>query len=122
MKVVKSRHTPLKGKLTRSFGIDDEANDLVVEINDEQGIVIRKEPADRKLRRGEVLPSVVINPAEAYKNDGNPAMDIAKILQELTRRMPIASFIEGPPNHVDYRAKVWLLAELNQIINEKNNK
>jgi len=122
VKVVKSRHTPLKGKLTRSFGLDDEAKDLVVELNAEQGIVIRKEPADRKLKRGEVLPSVVINPEEAYKNDGNPAMEIAEILTILTRSMPIASFIEGPPNHVDYRAKVWLLAELKQIINEQNNK
>jgi len=116
---MKSRHTTLSGKISRSFGIDEEsAKDLVVELNEEKGIVIRKEPTDRKLKRGEVLPAVTIDPEEAFNNAGNPAYEVGDIIQALTRKMPVAKFLEGKPEHVDYRAKVWLMDELKQLIEE----
>tara|TARA_R110002110_G_scaffold8326_6_gene41858 strand:- start:260 stop:613 length:354 start_codon:yes stop_codon:yes gene_type:complete len=115
---MKSRHTLMRGKITRSFGVDEEsAEDLVIELSDGQ-IVVRREPLDRKIKRGERLPSVTLDPGTLLDQQGKPEAGVQELLVELCSRLPIAKFEEGPADKVDYRAKVWLLAELKQIIED----
>ena len=124
---MKSRHTEIKGKVARSFGVDKEtAKDLVVELNAEEGIVIRLEPTDRRLKRGEVLPAVTIAPAVAFDNYNkapeevcSSAQEAESLIEKLCKKIPIAKFMDGAPQNIEYRAKVWLLSELNQIIKDE---
>lgn len=114
---MKSRHTPMTGRLTRSFGIDG-TDDLVVELTAEGQVVFRKEPADRKLKRGEQLPERRLCVREVMRDlAGRPAkeMEAEAIIVELMARAPIAKFEEDTPKNVAYAMKVWLLRELRRI-------
>ncbi len=114
---MKSRHTPMTGRLTRSFGIDG-TDDLVVELTAEGQVVFRKEPADRKLKRGEQLPERRMDVREVMRDlAGRPAkeMEAEAIIVELMVRAPIAKFEEDTPKNVAYAMKVWLLRELRRI-------
>ena len=116
---MKSRHTPMSGRLTRSFGIDG-TDDLVVELNADGQIIFRKEPADRKLRRGEQIPEKRMDIRETMKDlSGKPAkeMEVTAILEALLAKVPIAVFEGDTPKNLAYSMKCWLLKELKQIVN-----
>lgn len=121
---MKSRHTTLIGSLARSFGIDEETStDLVAEFRDDGTIAIREEPADRKLKRGEKLPEVVINVRETWdagkKKATNAAaapMAIESAIDRVMARLPIAD-LSGSPEKVGYQAKAWLMRELRREFN-----
>jgi hypothetical protein len=116
----KSRHTAISGKLTRSYGIQD-SEDLVVEMSDDGNIKIRKEPTDRKLRRGEVLPEVVINVQDAWDNrkEETPTNELESRIDKVLAKLPIAD-LSGSPGQVGYIAKIWLMRELkNEFENKK---
>lgn len=116
---MKSRHTTLIGSLARSFGIDEEtATDLVAEFRDDGTIAIREEPVDRKLKRGEKLPEVVINVRETWnsgKKKANNAAAAPKAIESAIDRvlakLPIAD-LSGSPDKIGYHAKAWLIKEL----------
>jgi hypothetical protein len=110
--------------LARSFGIDEEtATDLVAEFRDNGTIAIREEPADRKLKRGEKLPEVVINVLETWNAGKKKANNAAATPREITSaidrvlaRLPIAD-LSGSPDKVGYQAKAWLMHELQREFN-----
>lgn len=115
---MKSRHTPIAGRLSRSFGIDEvNALDLVAELRDDGTISIREEPVDRKLKRGEQLPEVIIDVRETWeagkKNTVSKAApkEIESVIDRVLARLPIAD-LTGTPEQVGYRAKAWLMKEL----------
>lgn len=117
--VSKSRHTTLVGSLARSYGIDEEsATDMVAEFRDDGTVAIREEPVDRKLKRGEKLPEVVINVRdtwEAGKKKASTAKaapkEIESAIDRVIARLPIAD-LTGTPEKVGYHAKAWLMREL----------
>lgn len=123
---MKSRHTTLIGSLARSFGIDEEnAIDLVAEFRDDGTIAIREEPVDRKLKRGEKLPEVVINVRETWNAGKKKATNasaapkaIESAIDRVIAKLPIADF-SGTPDKVGYQAKVWLMNELQKEFNPK---
>ena len=116
---MKSRHTTIAGSLSRSFGIDEiNAVDLVAEMRDDGTISIREEPVDRKLKRGEKLPEVIIDVRETWeggkKKASNAAAapkEIESAIDRILAKLPIAD-LSGDPDKVGYRAKVWLMKEL----------
>lgn len=116
---MKSRHTTISGSLARSFGIDEEtATDMVAEFRDNGTIAIREEPVNRKLKRGEKLPEIVINIRETWeagkKKASNAAAapkEIESAIDRVLARLPIAD-LSGTPEKVGYQAKVWLMREL----------
>lgn len=111
-----SRHTKLTGKLTRSLGVS-EGRDLVVEL-DAGGLVrIREEPVDRRLRRGEVLPEVVIDVREAFdKGPGCAPEDwIERAAARLESKAAIADFGEEAGAKPAYAMKVWLTKALKEL-------
>ena len=117
---MKSRHTPMSGKLTRHF-FTEENEDLVVELNAEGYVVFRREPNDRKLKRGEQLPEFRVNVIEACSNLSAPAAeesDVAAILEKIAAKVPIASFEDETPAKAAYKMKVWLLDELKKTISD----
>lgn len=103
----------MKGRLTRSYGVEDD-EDLVVELADDGSLRIRAEPVTRRLRRGEVLPEVVVDVRKTWderkKDDASPHQ-IERIIDRVIARLPIAD-LSGTPEKVGYQAKVWLLNEL----------
>lgn len=119
---MKSRHTPIAGKLARSFGIDEiNATDLVAELRDDGTIAIREEPVDRKLKRGEKLLEVIINVSDAWvagKNKATAKAEAPRALESaidrVLSRLPIAELNEQPgqADKFVYRAKAWLMKEL----------
>lgn len=114
-----SRHTPMSGRLTRSFGSDGN-NDLVVELNADGQVIFRKEPADRKIKRGEQLPERRLDVREVMQDlTGKPPkeLEVTTIIEALIAKAPIAKFEGDTPKNVAYSMKVWLLKELKQIIN-----
>jgi hypothetical protein len=114
---MKSRHTPASGRLTRSFGIDG-TDDLVVELDASGYVVFRKEPADRKLKRGEKLPERRVDVREVMKDlAGRPAkeMEAEEIIEKILAKFPIAKFEEDSPKNIVYAMKVWMLRELKRI-------
>ena len=117
---MKSRHTRIKGRLCRSFGYDGD-DDLVVELCDSGRVVFRREPATRKLRRGEKLPEVSLDVGEMFAdmNATPPVDDAAALLEEVVRRVPIARFEDDNPRNVAYSMKVWLMKTLKTIIDEQ---
>lgn len=125
---MKSRHTTLIGSLARSFGIDEKAaTDLVVEFRDNGTIAIREEPVDRKLKRGEKLPEVVISVRETWdagkKKASNAAATpkaIESAIDRVIAKLPIADF-SGAPDKVGYQVKVWLMNELQKEFNPQQN-
>jgi hypothetical protein len=109
----------MSGRLTRSFGIDG-TDDLVVELNADGQVIFRKEPADRKLRRGEQIPEKRMDIRETMKDlSGKPAkeMEVTAILEALLAKVPIAVFEGDTPKNLAYSMKCWLLKELKQIVN-----
>jgi hypothetical protein len=118
---MKSRHTPIAGSLSRSFGIDEiNARDLVVEFRDNGTVAIREEPVDRKLKRGEKLPEVEINVRETWEAGKNKAThsvakaapkELESAIDRVIAKLPIAD-LSGDPEKVGYRAKAWLMKEL----------
>jgi hypothetical protein len=116
---MKSRHTPVSGSLTRSFGIEG-FNDLVVELKSDGQVIFRKEPVDRKIKRGEQLPERRLNVREVMGDLGNrptKELEVTSIIEALMAKAPIAQFEGDTPRNVSYSMKVWLLKELKQIIN-----
>lgn len=112
---MKSRHTTMRGKLTRSFGIAD-GEDYVVELNEDGYITFRREPADRKLRRREEVPSVRLHVSEVCADLTIPKGDVESILEQIARRVPIADFSEETsPHKIPYKVKVWLMNALKEI-------
>jgi hypothetical protein len=118
---MKSRHTSVGGSLTRSFGIEG-CNDLVVELSSDGQVIFRKEPADRRIKRGEKLDEHRINVREVFGKMGfkpEKEIEVQEILEALVAKLPIARFEEDTPRNLAYSMKVWLLNELKQIINPK---
>lgn len=112
------RHTPIKGKLTRSFG-PDENDDMVVELDESGHVTFRREPIGRRLKRNEKLPELTLNVEEVLTDlAGPPAKesDLVEILQGVADRIPIAKF-EG--KDVAYEAKVWLIKTMEQVIKDQ---
>ena len=110
----------MKGKLVRSFGFDD-TEDQVVELSDGH-VIFRREPGDRKLKRGEKLPELRVNVAEACADlGGAPAKerDVADILWAVASRVPIAAFEGKSPDKIAYGMKVWLMKELKRELQPK---
>jgi hypothetical protein len=112
MSTQKSRHTAASGRLTRSFGIEDD-QDLVAEINEDGTLRIREEPVHRKLKRGEAIPEVVLVARDIWdaRKTEAPVGDTESRIDKVLARLPIAD-LSGSPEQVGYRAKVWLMAEL----------
>lgn len=118
----KSRHTPISGKLSRSFGIDEEtATDMVAEFREDGTIAIREEPVDRKLGRGEKLPEVVIDIREAWEAGQKKAVTaqaapkaVETAIDRVLARLPVADLSEASPGKFTYNAKVWLMKELDR--------
>lgn len=118
---MKSRHTPITGSLTRSYGISDfTALDLVVELRDNGTITIREEPVDRKLKRGEKLPEIEINVRDTWevgkKKTTHAAAraapeEIVSAIDRVIAKLPIAD-LSSTPELVGYKAKAWLMKEL----------
>lgn len=116
-----SRHTEMKGRLTRSFGSDGE-DDQVVELDESGHVMFRKEPLGRRLRRGEVLPEVRLSVAEVLAGIGKkaPAAQSAEdILTRIADRIPIAKFEEDQPRNVAYAMKVWLMREFRRVTGQE---
>jgi hypothetical protein len=117
-----SRHTPIKGTLTRSFGEDDD-QDLVVAMHEEGYVSVRYEPTSRKLKRGEKLPESRISVEDLWEMRDKPLAaevkvgEVELILKRILARLPIADFgIEELGNKVHYQAKAWLWQQLKQEI------
>lgn len=117
-----SRHTPISGRLTRSFGTDpDTGEDLVVELREGE-VEFRKEPTNRRLKRNEQLPCQVIKIDEIMGNLKVPVVveesvgEVGKILERIAAKVPIAQFVEDGEKNLNYAIKVWLLAELKKEI------
>lgn len=118
---MKSRHTPIAGSLSRSFGIDEiNALDLVVELRDNGTIAIREEPVDRKLKRGEKLHEIEINVRDTWdvgKKKATHAVakaapkEIESAIDRVIAKLPIAD-LSSTPARVGYQAKAWLMKEL----------
>lgn len=124
LRVMKSRHPTMKGKLTRSFGID-ETDDLVVELHEDGHVAFRKEPIHRKLKRGEQIPELRLNVAEICEELAGPpaqANDVDAILQKVADRIPVASFEDESPAKVAYKMKVWLINAVKTVIEEQKSK
>jgi hypothetical protein len=104
--------------LSRSFGIVD-GDDLVVEMGDDGTVRIREEPVHRKLKRGEVLPEVVLDVREIWdrRADTEPAGAVESLVDRLMAAVPIAD-LSGTPEQVGYKAKAFLMGVLKK---EKND-
>lgn len=117
---MKSRHTPMTGRIVRSFGLAG-TDDLVVELT-EDSVVFRKEPVDRRLNRGEKLPERRINVRDGMRDlSGKPPAEVKveAILEELLARLPIAKLEGDTPKNVAYSLKVWMLRELKRTITKE---
>lgn len=114
MSTQKSRHTAASGRLTRSFGIEND-QDLVAEICDDGTLRIREEPTNRRLKRGEVLPEVVLVVRDIWETRKKeaPVADVERRIGKVLVRLPIAD-LSGTAEQVGYKAKVWLMRELKQ--------
>ena len=111
------------GSLTRSFGVDG-TDDWVVELNADGRITFRKEPVDRKLRRGEKLPECTLNVRDVINNiSTRPAkeIEVSDILENLLAQLPISKFEEDTPKNVVYNMKVWLMRELRRVTSREQN-
>ena len=126
MKVLKPRHTPIpdKGKLCRSYGMDSETGeDIVVELRKGE-IEIRREPTDRKIKRGEKLPNLVLNVQELADNlnssvDTTEAeVSVQAILDEILLKLPVAKFEEESGNK-GYKVKAWLYQALKEAVSDQ---
>jgi hypothetical protein len=102
----------MSGRLTRSFGIVD-GMDLVVEMSADGVIVIREEPVDRRIGRGETLPEVRVTARDVWDNRSSdtPATEAETWVDHLLTTLPVAN-LSGPPERVGYLAKVWIMNEL----------
>ena len=105
-----SRHTLLKGSISRSLGVDGN-EDTVVEIRDDRTVVIRKEPTDRRLGRGEKLPEVVIDVDDAWEK-GNAASNAEAKVDQLLSALHTADFSGQTPEKIEYKMRVWLINKL----------
>lgn len=105
-----SRHARITGKLSRSFGVEDD-QDLVVELRGDDTIAIREEPVNRRLRRGEKLDELVLNPRELWDaRKAKPKLeDIEARIDKVLARMPLMQL--GANDRLAYQAKVWLMRE-----------
>ena len=97
--VSNSRHTPAKGLLTRSLGVEDN-QDLVVGLDENGTLLIRVEPTDRRLKRGEVLPELRIDARQAWsgKDTKTPTETedtVREILTALFHTLPTAQMNEN---------------------------
>lgn len=117
---MKSRHTPMKGKLSRSFGFDD-TEDLVVELNAEGFVAFRREPNDRKLKRGEQLPEVRLDVRDMCSDLSVPKPaaqedEMVAILERVAGQLTVRKFEEEPPKNLAHTMKFQLLDMLKQAI------
>ena len=108
-----SRHTALGNGITRSLGAED-GTDFVVGIREDGMIVIREEPM-RRLRRGEKLREVVVDPWQVWR-DKSAVSTPDEVLDRLLKAAPIAKFEEATdPKKIPYLLKVWLLRTLGEL-------
>lgn len=113
-----SRHTKASGLLTRSLGITDNL-DLVVGIHQEGHIIIREEPTDRKLRRGEKLQELKIDVRQAWegRDDIAPSRKedvVREVLEALFHVLPTA-----PSENTDsYKLKCWMWDRLKLLLTD----
>jgi len=108
-----SRHTPIKGVVSRSFGIEDET-DTVVLLSEEGTVTVRKEPV-RRLRKGEQCPEATVTVDALWETRERPLEskdELTKFVDNLVSRIPIADFGITDPK-ADYKVKAWLLKQLN---------
>lgn len=116
-----SRHTEMRGRLSRSFGSDGE-EDQVVELDESGYVVFRREPLNRRLRRGEELPEVRLSVREVLSGVGKkaPATQSAEdILERILAKIPIAKFEGDTPRNLAYAMKVWLLREVKRVVDKE---
>ncbi len=115
----KSRHTQISGTLTRSFGIDEDGQDWVVELTDQGYIEVRLEPTGRRLKRGEILPHSRISVEDlwALRDQELPKpqalSEVEQVFENLIKKLPVADFgLEGQREQVHYRLMIWLRNQL----------
>lgn len=123
-----SRHTPIKGSLTRSFGIDEDHRDLVVAMHEDGFVSARYEPTDRKLKRGEQLAEGRISVEELWQCHAKPIVTNAKIneveliLRRILARVPTADLgSEELGSKAHYRLQSWLWQELKKETDEQSS-
>lgn len=113
-----SRHTPIKGSLTRSFGVEDD-QDLVVAMRDDGYVSVRYEPTHRKLKRGEILPQFSISVEDLWAMRDKPvanSSEVGGILERIAAKLPVAQLIEDGEKNLGYAVKVWLMNALKDEI------
>jgi hypothetical protein len=116
---LKSRHTPAKGLITRSLGIE-EGVDFVVGIHEDGYLLLREEPVGRRLGRNELVPEKTVDLQQlrdASPEETKEAGDAAKhVLLALYRTLPLADF--GIEVKEGYKVKTWLMRRLEALLQE----
>jgi len=121
-----SRHPPIKGSLTRSFGIEED-RDLVVAMHEGGYVSVRYEPVDRKLKRGEKVAEARISVEELWELRAKPVVtdvkidEVEHVLRRILARVPVADFgSEELGTKVSYRVQAWLWQQLKNEIDEQS--
>lgn len=111
----KSRHVAVSSPLRRSLGVDEDGNDMVVELLPGGSMRLYEETTARK-RRNSKVDAVEVDLRELYeaKQGSADVPDDDSWIDALLRKMPIADF-SGDAAKVGYRAKVWLMNELQKL-------
>jgi hypothetical protein len=85
----------------------EDGVDFVAELRADGTLHLREEPVDRHLRRGEILPSLVLDLKQLW-TQRKKTPEVEDWLTGLERALPIADF-KGTPEQVGYQVKVWIL-------------
>ena len=112
------RHTTLKKKLTRSFGVES-GEDRVVELDDAGYVTFRREPTHRRLKRGEKLPELKLDIEEVMDTLSGPPVkesELVEILEGIASQVPIAKLEGLTPEKAAYELKVWLIQTMKRTI------
>jgi hypothetical protein len=118
-----SRHTPLSGKLTRSFGLYGTSYAVVVLDGEAKTVALRLEPGGRKLKRGESLPETVLKVEDLVAAadrgesvEAETASVAADIMKRLEAKLAVAKLSDGTAlsGKDAYRIKVLLLQALRE--------
>ena len=117
----RSRHTPAKGLLTRSLGVEDDT-DLVVGIDQDGTVMIRQEPTDRRLKRGEALPELRIDVRQAWEGrDAKGPVEsedtVRGILTALFHSLPVAADDEADVKNLT-KLKGWMWQRLRLLLTD----
>lgn len=92
-----------------------------MELNEEGFIAFRKEPAGRRLKRGEELEETRLEVKDIFDNIGEPRTedsDISSVLDRLADKVPVAKFVYEDPKHAHYLIKIWLQRALKDLAME----